>query len=159
MLFFFPRGVLDDNLNLIESVSEGIPSYFSLIRESKQAHIDKISNKLKSDSLSAKNWWSILKTFIIPNSKSSVPPFDHNCIVYTEEEEKSHTLNNSFRDQTILPDNNSFLSDIPLYPFTSYLDSIVYFPTRGRVSLKNVSNWQSIGTGWPQQQSSQGISE
>ena len=28
----------------------------SLIRESKQAHIDKISNKLKSDSLSSKNW-------------------------------------------------------------------------------------------------------
>ena len=39
----------------------------SLIRESKQAHIDKISNKLKSDSLSSKNWWSFLKTFISPN--------------------------------------------------------------------------------------------
>ena len=29
MLFFFPRGVLDEILNLIESVSEGFPSYFS----------------------------------------------------------------------------------------------------------------------------------
>ena len=28
MLFFFPRGVLDETLNLIESVSEGFPSYF-----------------------------------------------------------------------------------------------------------------------------------
>ena len=28
MLFFFPRGVLDEILNLIESVSEGFPSYF-----------------------------------------------------------------------------------------------------------------------------------
>ena len=27
MLSFFPRGVLDDILNLIESVSEGFPSY------------------------------------------------------------------------------------------------------------------------------------
>ena len=27
MLFFFPRGVLDEILNLIESVSEGFPSY------------------------------------------------------------------------------------------------------------------------------------
>ena len=26
---FFPRGVLDEILNLIESVSEGFPSYFS----------------------------------------------------------------------------------------------------------------------------------
>ena len=27
MLSFFPRGVLDENLNLIESFSEGFPSY------------------------------------------------------------------------------------------------------------------------------------
>ena len=31
MLFFFPRGVLDEILNLIESVSEGLPSYFHLL--------------------------------------------------------------------------------------------------------------------------------
>ena len=30
MLFVFPRGVLDEILNLIESVSEGFPSYFYL---------------------------------------------------------------------------------------------------------------------------------
>ena len=30
MLFFIPRGVLDEILNLIESVSEGFPSYFFL---------------------------------------------------------------------------------------------------------------------------------
>ena len=29
---FFPRGVLDEILNLIESVSEGFPSYFFLFR-------------------------------------------------------------------------------------------------------------------------------
>ena len=29
MLSFFPRGVLDETLNLIESVSEGFPSYSS----------------------------------------------------------------------------------------------------------------------------------
>ena len=28
MLSFFPRGVLDEILNLIESVSEGFPSYY-----------------------------------------------------------------------------------------------------------------------------------
>ena len=30
MLSFFPRGVLDEILNLIESVSEGFPSFSSL---------------------------------------------------------------------------------------------------------------------------------
>ena len=33
MLFFFPRGVLDEILNLIESVSEGFPSTL-IIRKS-----------------------------------------------------------------------------------------------------------------------------
>ena len=32
MLSFFPRGVLDEILNLIESVSEGFPSYSSLFK-------------------------------------------------------------------------------------------------------------------------------
>ena len=31
MLSFFPRGVLDEILNLIESVSEGFPSYSCII--------------------------------------------------------------------------------------------------------------------------------
>ena len=31
VLFFIPRGVLDAILNLIESVSEGFPSYFFLL--------------------------------------------------------------------------------------------------------------------------------
>ena len=31
MLFFFPRYVLDEILNLIESVSEGFPSYFYVV--------------------------------------------------------------------------------------------------------------------------------
>ena len=31
MLSFFPRGVLDEILNLIESVSEDFPSYFSFL--------------------------------------------------------------------------------------------------------------------------------
>ena len=31
MLSFFPRGVLGEILNLIESVSEGFPSYFWMI--------------------------------------------------------------------------------------------------------------------------------
>ena len=40
MLSFFPRGVLDEILNLIESVSEGFPSY------SNNDTIYKFDNKL-----------------------------------------------------------------------------------------------------------------
>ena len=38
MLSFFPRGVLDEILNLIESVSEGFPSY-SCIISSQYMHV------------------------------------------------------------------------------------------------------------------------
>ena len=38
MLFFFPRGVLDEILNLIESVSEGFPSTL-IIRKSEKWHL------------------------------------------------------------------------------------------------------------------------
>ena len=35
MLSFFPRGVLDEILNLIESASEGFPSYSCRVKLSK----------------------------------------------------------------------------------------------------------------------------
>ena len=44
MPFFFPRGVLDEILNLIESVSEGFPSYFFIMLMRYQA-LDFISVK------------------------------------------------------------------------------------------------------------------
>ena len=37
MLSFFPRGVLDEILNLIESVSEGFPSYS--FRTAREIHV------------------------------------------------------------------------------------------------------------------------
>ena len=49
MLSFFPRGVLDEVLNLIESVSEGFPSYshegsFPIIRNQASALSDQVSS-------------------------------------------------------------------------------------------------------------------
>ena len=39
MLSFFPRGVLDEILNLIESVSEGFPSYSSMLSILPKQHL------------------------------------------------------------------------------------------------------------------------
>ena len=65
--------------------------------------------------------------------------------MYTEEEEKVNILNNFFRDQTILPDNNSFLPDIPLYPLTSYLDSIVLSPPEVESVIKTLATGKASG--------------
>ena len=44
MLSFFPRGVLDEILNLIESVSEGFPSYSLIIPIFKKGDTNEVSN-------------------------------------------------------------------------------------------------------------------
>ena len=43
MLSFFPRGVLDEILNLIESVSEDFPSYSSEGSEESKGGLDRCS--------------------------------------------------------------------------------------------------------------------
>ena len=49
MLFFFPRDVLDEILNLIESVSEGFPSYSC--QKFQLRHTDNIYKKIMNNLL------------------------------------------------------------------------------------------------------------
>ena len=42
----------------------------------KKAFHDKIASKLTSGELSSKDWWTVLKTFISPQSKTSIPPLE-----------------------------------------------------------------------------------
>ena len=67
-----------------------------MIREAENAHTDKISDKLKSGSISSRDWWTILKSFISPKTRSTVPPIEHNGDVYTEDQEKATLLNDFF---------------------------------------------------------------
>ena len=46
----------------------------SLIRQEKQSIFERLSVKLESNSLSSRDWWRTLKTFISPTSKSGIPP-------------------------------------------------------------------------------------
>ena len=45
----------------------------TMIRNSKQHFYGTINDKLKSESLSSKDWWSTLKTFISPNHNNAIP--------------------------------------------------------------------------------------
>ena len=73
-----------------------------MLRQSKQAHTDNIANKLQADTLSSRSWLSILKSFISPSSKASIPKLDHNGRIYTI----------FFCEQTVLNDQNAALPDI-----------------------------------------------
>lgn len=75
-----------------------------MIRESKKSYNKSLSDKLKSGSLSSKQWWTVLKTFISQNNSSCIPPLENDGVVYSEETDKANLLNNFFREQTVLND-------------------------------------------------------
>ena len=96
-----------------------------MIRDSQQLHYDKIVEKLRSNTLSTKDWWSILKTFIIPCTKSSIPPLEFNNDIYTDESDKANILNTFFHSQTVLNEMNAALPNLPDNPLlNSHLDNI-----------------------------------
>ena len=59
-----------------------------MIRVSKSKCHENIAKKLKSDTLSSKDWWSTLKSVILPNSANSLPPLDKGGQITTEDSTK-----------------------------------------------------------------------
>ena len=62
------------------------------IRESKQSFHGKLADKLSSGTLSSKDWWSTLKSFIKKEIESNIPQIEHNDIIYTDELDKANIL-------------------------------------------------------------------
>ena len=85
----------------------------------------KISEKLKSDSLSSYDWWKTLKTFTSPLTRSELLPLELNGTIYTDDTDKANILNNYFQQQTILQEQNATLLDLPPPIYHTQLSSIV----------------------------------
>ena len=118
-----------------------------LIRDSKQLHYDKIAEKLKSNTLSTKHWWSTLKSFIILCTKSSIPPLEVNNDIYTDESDKANLLNNFFQSQTVLNEQNATLSNLPDNTFPNlHLDNIVFSQLEVESVLKTLVTGKASGT-------------
>ena len=117
----------------------------SMIRQSKQDLTDKIANKLKSNTLSSRSWWSILKSFISRISKTSIPPLDHNGRLYTEEQEKANLLNEFFCEQTVLNDQNAVLPIITPYTVASRFTELVLTPDEVESLLKSLADGKASG--------------
>ena len=117
----------------------------SMIRESKQAQTDKIANKLKTESLSSRNWWTILKSFISTTPKSTVPPIEQHGRIYTEAQEKANLLNTFFCEQTMLNDENAVLPNITPYVVASRLTDIVLNPSEVKSVLKTLATGKASG--------------
>ena len=99
-----------------------------MIRDSKQKIFNKIADKLKSDTLSSKDWWAALKTFIIPKFKSTIPPLEFNGRIYTDETDKANIFNQYFQGQTVLNVANANLPDLSSPSYTTQLNNIILTP-------------------------------
>ena len=80
MLSFFPRGVLDEILNLIESVSEGFPSYSSLgpyLFLAKSKGCDRAMQRRRNQNLRLPQWltfhFHIISQLRTLNSELRIP--------------------------------------------------------------------------------------
>ena len=62
--------------------------------------------KLTSKTLSSKDWWKTLKSFLKPNDQASIPDLRHNNSLATEDTEKASLLNEYFTNKTMLDDQN-----------------------------------------------------
>ena len=83
-----------------------------MIRDAKQTLYDNIAAKLTSNSLASKDWWSVMKSLIAPNNKTSIPRIKHNDQIYTSEHDKANILNSFFQSQSFLNDKNAPLPAI-----------------------------------------------
>ena len=122
----------------------------SLIRDAKKKKKkkpfhDKIASKLTSGELSSKDWWTVLKTFISPQSKKSIPPLENDGSISSDENEKANILNNFFQSQ------NSLNNQYPIFPqilptaVTNELNNIEFFRTEVETILKSLTIGKASG--------------
>ncbi|MCG8049110.1 MAG: reverse transcriptase domain-containing protein [Candidatus Thiodiazotropha endolucinida] len=117
----------------------------SIIREAKKSLNQSLSEKLKSDNLSSKQWWSLLKSFISPTTGSTSPPLEKDGLVFDDDQEKSNLLNDFFRDQTLLNDHDAVLPEMPPYSVENNLSSLVFTPDEVKLILKSLPVGKATG--------------
>ena len=117
----------------------------ALIRSSKNQYFDGLAEKLKSKSLSPKDWWATLKSFITPTFSSNLPPLESNGHVVTDEYEKANAFNTFFQNQTILDDSNAILPELPPPSYNTQLNRIILTPLEVESILKTLKPGKASG--------------
>ena len=126
---------------LIEFLSKVI----GMIRDSKSKCNENIANKLESDTPASKDWWSTLKTIISPNSSYSLPPLDKDGQIITDDLDNANTLNDYFRNQTLINDSNEAVSDVIQDNVLHELRSLILTPAEIEVILKSLPTRKAAG--------------
>ena len=117
-----------------------------LIREANESHKNNIANKLKTGSLSSRDWWRTLKSVIFPvlnnlfqllNTKGYRSPRMQPKHIYD--------LNDFFRDQTLINDNSIELPEITPHNVHFQLSSLIVTPEEVKFVLKSIHVGKAAG--------------
>ena len=108
------------------------------IRGSKKIFHDKIAPKLTSQTLSSKDLWSTLKTFITPNYKTAIPPLEFNNNIHMDENDKANVLDSFFQSHTHLNEQNAVIPNLPAATVITPLNSIILSPLEVESVLKSL---------------------
>ena len=115
------------------------------LKKSKEHCRNVIVNKLKSESLTSRDWWSTLKNIISGGHKASIPPLENDGTIFSDDLDKANILNNYFRDQTIIDDKDVELPMIIPYDVESNLSTITFTPADIESVLKYLPSGKATG--------------
>ena len=104
-----------------------------------------VTNKLKSQTLSSKDWWLTLKSVISPNSKTNIPPLEKNGVIISDDLGKANAFNDFFRDQSLINSVNARLPQIIPYNVNSELSSLTLTPSEIESILKSLPLGKATG--------------
>ena len=100
----------------------------SNLRKAKKDYTDSLTNKLKTSSLSSRDYWKTLKSFIKPSNSVTTPPLLHENTYVADSDEKANLLNSYFVEQTVLDEHLANLPE-PDDINAPTLNNIVFSPT------------------------------
>ena len=141
----YPRAKTTNNPEVWNKFRRQRNKTISLIRLSKQNHIDKLKAKLKSENLTSKDWWSTLKYFILPEKISNIPPLkSHNNVIF-DATEKANLLNDFFTAQTVINDQNTDVPEVTDRNVISELSIIVLAADEVKSVLKSLPVGKASG--------------
>ena len=61
---------------------------------------------MNNNNITSRDWWKILKSFIVTSKNSSIPSMKNNNEIYTDDKDKANLLNDYFKSQSCLNDND-----------------------------------------------------
>ena len=118
-----------------------------LIRETKCNYYSNMASKLKEESISSKDWWKTLKTFISSSTNQSIPPLKKNntSTLYFTDEEKANIFNEYFLQQTQVDNSDKTVQDLgpPLYSNT--LSEVILTPDETKSVIKSLKSDKASG--------------